>query len=76
MSKTVTISEQQFASLLAQASFLRAAVHALGGVYEVSFETLARHGMGEIEMDGDSDRRSVTVRLIQGPHEESPPKVG
>lgn len=70
--KTVTISEDEYAGLMAQASFMRAALHALGGVYEVTFEALALHGRGTMEMHGHEDRRTVSVKLVQGPHEQAP----
>jgi hypothetical protein len=63
--KTITIPETQFASLMGQAAFLRAAVYALGGTYEVSFENLSQNGKGKFELRGDPTRRSITCVLIE-----------
>ena len=73
MTKMISIPERQYAGLMAQASFLRAAVYALGGHYEVSFEMLTSHGTGEVELAGDPERQTVSIKLIQGSKETPPP---
>ena len=70
----ITIPEEEYAKLMGQAAFLRAAVHALGGVYEISFDNLTENGRGRFELRGDPIRRSITCVLvensIQEPHRE------
>jgi len=70
--KTITIPEDEYAGMMAQISFLRAAIYALGGKYEVNYETFVKHGTGALQLVGDNERRSLIASAIQGPHEEAP----
>ena len=72
--KTITIPEDEYAGLIAQASFLRAALHALGGKYEVNYETFLKHGTGTLKLEGSNDRQAFIATIVQGPHEEEPPE--
>jgi hypothetical protein len=63
--KMITVPEDTYARLLGQAAFLRAAIYALGGKYEVSFDTLTKHGPGQFELRGDAERKTVTCTLVE-----------
>jgi hypothetical protein len=68
--KTVTIPESQYAGLMGQSAFLRAAVHALGGKYEVTFDSLTKHGHGRFELRGDPERQTLMCQLIEAEDDE------
>ena len=70
MTKTVTIPEDEYAALLGQSAFLRAAVHALGGKYEVSFGAMSEHGYGPFELRGDPERQTIMCLLIENTSQE------
>ena len=70
--KTITIPEDEYAGMMAQISFLRAAMHALGGKYEVSYETFVKHGNGTMHLVGDNERRTLIATIVQGPYEDAP----
>jgi hypothetical protein len=63
--KMIEVPESKYAALMGQAAFLRAAIYALGGKYEVSFDTLTKHGPGRFEMRGDAERKTVTCTLVE-----------
>jgi hypothetical protein len=63
--KTITIPENTYAHLMGQAAFLRAAVHALGGQYEITFDNFQTNGSGRMELRGDPMRRTLSCHLIE-----------
>lgn len=74
--RMIQIPERQLSGLMAQASFLRAALHALGGTYEVSFSTMEKHGSGPMELSGNPERKVIEAKLIKREIEELPtPRV-
>ncbi len=68
--RTITIPESEYAKLLGQGAFLRAAIHALGGKYEVTFENISKNGHGGFELRGDPERQTLICQLVEAEDHE------
>jgi hypothetical protein len=68
--KTITIPEDTYAQLMGQAAFLRAAVHALGGQYEITFDNMRKNGAGPLELRGDPMRQTLSCHLVEREDDE------